>query len=66
MLEILPFSDPVLVIEIDGKSIWDAFESALSMWPAQEGLVFLSGGFAPASQPDVHTPFVPDRLTHPL
>lgn len=40
VLEILPFSDAVLVIEMDGKSIWDAFESSLSMWPAQEGLVF--------------------------
>lgn len=35
--EIFPFDDPVVCIEIDGKGIWDALESALSRWPAQEG-----------------------------
>lgn len=37
ILEILPFDDTMVVIEMDGKSIWDTFESALSMYPAQEG-----------------------------
>lgn len=37
ILGILPFGDPMVVIEMDGKSIWDTFESALSMYPAQEG-----------------------------
>ncbi|WWD20985.1 hypothetical protein CI109_105465 [Kwoniella shandongensis] len=37
ILEILPFEDPVVCIEIDGKGIWDTMESALSKWPAQEG-----------------------------
>ncbi|KAF8322522.1 Metallo-dependent phosphatase [Clavulina sp. PMI_390] len=45
VLEILPFSDPVLVIEMDGQSIWDAFEAALSMWPAQEGRFPVISGF---------------------
>ncbi|RXK38756.1 hypothetical protein M231_03932 [Tremella mesenterica] len=37
ILEIFPFEDPVVCIEIDGKGIWDTLESALSKWPAQEG-----------------------------
>jgi len=37
ILEILPFEDPVVVIEVTGETIWDAFESALKPWPAQEG-----------------------------
>ncbi|ORX38934.1 Metallo-dependent phosphatase-like protein [Kockovaella imperatae] len=37
ILEILPFEDPVVCIEMDGKGIWDTMESALSKWPAQEG-----------------------------
>ncbi|WWC73295.1 uncharacterized protein I206_107262 [Kwoniella pini CBS 10737] len=37
ILEILPFEDPVVCLEIDGKGIWDTFEGALSKWPAQEG-----------------------------
>ncbi|WWC64228.1 uncharacterized protein I303_106837 [Kwoniella dejecticola CBS 10117] len=37
ILEILPFEDPVVCLEIDGKGIWDTIEGALSKWPAQEG-----------------------------
>jgi len=37
ILEILPFEDPVVVLEIDGKTLWDALESSLKLWPAQEG-----------------------------
>ncbi|KAI3613606.1 flagellar associated protein [Moniliophthora roreri] len=37
ILEILPFDDPIVVIEVDGATIWDALESALETWPAQEG-----------------------------
>ena len=37
ILEILPWSDAIVVVEMDGKAIWDTLESALSMWPAQEG-----------------------------
>ncbi|OCF34141.1 hypothetical protein I316_04090 [Kwoniella heveanensis BCC8398] len=37
ILEILPFEDPVVCLEIDGKGIWETLESALSKWPAQEG-----------------------------
>lgn len=37
ILEILPFEDPIVVLELDGESIWNALESSLSTWPAQEG-----------------------------
>jgi 2',3'-cyclic-nucleotide 2'-phosphodiesterase (5'-nucleotidase family) len=37
IMEILPFEDPIIVLDMDGKSIWDALENALSKWPAQEG-----------------------------
>jgi 5'-nucleotidase len=37
ILEILPFDDPVIVIEVDGETLWDALESSLELWPALEG-----------------------------
>ncbi|KAF8509902.1 Metallo-dependent phosphatase-like protein [Gautieria morchelliformis] len=37
ILEILPFDDSVVVLEVSGEAIWDAFESSLRTWPAQEG-----------------------------
>jgi 5'-nucleotidase len=37
VLEILPFEDPLVVLEISGKALWGALEAALSTWPAQEG-----------------------------
>ncbi|KAJ2916879.1 hypothetical protein MD484_g3589, partial [Candolleomyces efflorescens] len=37
ILEILPFEDPLVVIEADGETIWGALEGGLSKWPAQEG-----------------------------
>ncbi len=40
VLEILPFEDAVVVIEIDGATLWDALESSLSAYPSQEGHVF--------------------------
>jgi len=36
-VEVLPFEDAVVCLEIDGKGIWDTMEGALSKWPAQEG-----------------------------
>lgn len=39
ILEILPFEDPIVALELDGETIWAALEAALSTWPAQEGLV---------------------------
>lgn len=36
-MEILPFEDPIVVIGIDGATLWAALESALGKWPAQEG-----------------------------
>lgn len=37
ILEILPFEDCLVVIELDGETIWKAFEAGLSSWPATEG-----------------------------
>jgi 5'-nucleotidase len=36
-MEILPFEDPIVVIELDGQAIWSALEASLGKWPAQEG-----------------------------
>jgi len=36
ILEILPFEDPIVVIEVDGETLWGAFEGALETWLAQE------------------------------
>ena len=44
ILEILPFEDAIVVLELDGETIWTVLEASLETWPAQEGLVF---------QPDV-------------
>ncbi|PPQ69860.1 hypothetical protein CVT26_014137 [Gymnopilus dilepis] len=45
VLEILPFQDPVIVLEVDGQTIWEAMESSLSTWPAQEGRFPSISGF---------------------
>ncbi|KAJ7184198.1 Metallo-dependent phosphatase-like protein [Mycena filopes] len=45
ILEILPFEDPIVVIEIDGAALWDALEASLSTWPAQEGRFPVISGF---------------------
>ncbi|KAJ7445778.1 Metallo-dependent phosphatase-like protein [Mycena galericulata] len=45
ILEILPFEDPIIVVELDGASIWDALESSLETWPAQEGRFPVISGF---------------------
>lgn len=37
ILEILPFEDPIVVLEMDGNTIWNALEGSLGKWPAQEG-----------------------------
>lgn len=37
IFEILPFDDPVVVLEVDGETLWDALESSLKLWPTQEG-----------------------------
>lgn len=37
ILDILPYSDPAVLIEVDGATLWDALNSALSKWPAHEG-----------------------------
>ncbi|THH33893.1 hypothetical protein EUX98_g299 [Antrodiella citrinella] len=45
ILEILPFQDPIVVIELDGEALWTALESAFSTWPAQEGRFPIVSGF---------------------
>ncbi|KAJ7632241.1 Metallo-dependent phosphatase-like protein [Roridomyces roridus] len=45
ILEILPFEDPVIVIQITGAALWDALESSVSTWPAQEGRFPVISGF---------------------
>ncbi|KAG9095183.1 hypothetical protein FS749_010910 [Ceratobasidium sp. UAMH 11750] len=45
LLEILPFEDPIVVQALDGETIWNALESALSTWPAQEGRFPIVSGF---------------------
>ncbi|KAK7023890.1 Trifunctional nucleotide phosphoesterase protein YfkN [Favolaschia claudopus] len=45
ILEILPFEDPLVVTELDGSMIWDALESSLATWPAQEGRFPVISGF---------------------
>ncbi|KAG8973341.1 hypothetical protein FRC05_008885 [Tulasnella sp. 425] len=45
IMEILPFEDPIVVIAIDGPTLYTALESALSTWPAQEGRFPIVSGF---------------------
>ncbi|KII88925.1 hypothetical protein PLICRDRAFT_175177 [Plicaturopsis crispa FD-325 SS-3] len=45
IMEILPFEDPLVVLELDGEAIWDALESSLETWPAQEGRFPVISGF---------------------
>ena len=37
VMEILPFEDPIVVLEVDGETLWAALEASLETWPAQEG-----------------------------
>lgn len=37
VLEVLPFEDPVVLVELTGKDIWDALENGFSAYPRQEG-----------------------------
>ncbi|WVQ81605.1 hypothetical protein IAT38_003729 [Cryptococcus sp. DSM 104549] len=46
ILEILPFEDPVVCLELDGAAIWACLESALSKWPSQEGRFPIVSGLA--------------------
>lgn len=34
-----PFEDPVMVIKVTGRAIWDALENAVSSYPSLEGLL---------------------------
>ncbi|KAF7800272.1 hypothetical protein EIP86_011519 [Pleurotus ostreatoroseus] len=45
VLEILPFEDPIIVLEVDGETIWAALEAGLETWPAQEGRFPIVSGF---------------------
>lgn len=37
IMEILPFEDSLVVLELDGETVWATFEKGLELWPAQEG-----------------------------
>ncbi|KAF9642736.1 5'-nucleotidase [Thelephora ganbajun] len=45
IMEILPFEDPLVVLELDGETIWAVFEAGLETWPAQEGRFPVISGF---------------------
>ncbi|KAF8553765.1 Metallo-dependent phosphatase [Imleria badia] len=67
ILEILPFDDPVVVLELDGKTLWDVLEAGVSRYPAQEGRnlpdrVWLTHflGFSPSACPGAGTPALVD------
>ncbi|KAF8837793.1 Metallo-dependent phosphatase [Paxillus ammoniavirescens] len=45
LMTILPFLDPMVVLELDGNALWDAMESGLSKWPVQEGRFPAISGF---------------------
>lgn len=38
-MEVLPFEDSLVVLELDGETIWAALEAGLGTWPAHEGWV---------------------------
>lgn len=42
ILEILPFDDCLVILELDGETIWQAFEVGFSAWPATEGYVTMT------------------------
>lgn len=35
-----PFEDPLVVIKVTGKGIWDALENGVSLYPALEGAIY--------------------------
>ncbi|KAH8671626.1 5'-nucleotidase [Xylariales sp. PMI_506] len=37
IMNCFPFEDPVVVIKVTGKAIWDALENGVSLYPALEG-----------------------------
>ena len=39
IIEVLPFDDSIVVLEVSGSVIWEALESSLKTWPAHEGYV---------------------------
>lgn len=45
ILEILPFGDPVIIVELDGAMLWDTLENSLAKWPALEGRFPSISGF---------------------
>ncbi|KAF8840348.1 Metallo-dependent phosphatase [Paxillus ammoniavirescens] len=45
LMTVLPFLDPMVVLELDGNALWDAMESGLSRWPVHEGRFPAVSGF---------------------
>ncbi|EJC99583.1 Metallo-dependent phosphatase [Fomitiporia mediterranea MF3/22] len=45
IMEILPFDDSIVALELDGYTIWEVLEVGLSTWPAHEGRFPVISGF---------------------
>ncbi|KIK93908.1 hypothetical protein PAXRUDRAFT_828526 [Paxillus rubicundulus Ve08.2h10] len=45
LMTVLPFLDPMVVLELDANALWDAMESGLSRWPVHEGRFPAVSGF---------------------
>lgn len=60
VLEILPFEDPIVVLAVDGETIWSAMEASLSTWPGQEGYVFFFPSVLHAIKADARFPQTKD------
>ncbi|KAJ8094243.1 hypothetical protein PM082_006782 [Marasmius tenuissimus] len=37
LVDVLPYQDHTVVLELDANALWDTMESGLSQWPAHEG-----------------------------
>ena len=37
IMEILPFEDTLVILEVDKKTVWAPLEAGLGLWPAREG-----------------------------
>lgn len=45
LMQMLSFTDPMVVVEMDGEALWTAMESGLSKWPVQQGRFPAISGF---------------------
>ncbi|EIW81808.1 Metallo-dependent phosphatase, partial [Coniophora puteana RWD-64-598 SS2] len=45
LMDMVPFTDPMVVLEMDGEAVWKAIDSGLSKWPETEGRFPAISGF---------------------